>query len=58
MTKAEIATFIERMEDIGDVWTEEQVQDVYGDKTLQEALDDRQASINAFGDIVNTVING
>lgn len=31
MNKQEINEFIERMEEVGDVWTEEQVNDVYGD---------------------------
>lgn len=33
MTKTEINTFIETMEEIGDIWTPEQVEDVYGDKS-------------------------
>ena len=31
MTKIEIATFIERMEEIGDIWEEADVERVYGD---------------------------
>ena len=31
MNKQEINEFIEKMEEVGDVWTEEQVNDVYGD---------------------------
>ena len=38
MNKVEIDTFIETTGEFGDVWTIEQVQDVYGDKTLSEAL--------------------
>ena len=57
MTKAEIATFIETMEEIGDVWTEEQVEDVYGDFTLDEALTSRKSSFSKFTDIIDKVIN-
>ena len=31
MNKQEINEFIGKMEEVGDVWTEEQVNDVYGD---------------------------
>lgn len=36
MKRSEIAEFIESMEEIGDNWTEEQVEDVYGDMSLSE----------------------
>ena len=42
MNKQEINEFIEKMEEVGDVWTEEQVNDVYGDSSFEEALADRQ----------------
>ena len=45
MNKIEIDTFIETTGEFGDVWTVEQVQDVYGDKSLDEALADRRAHI-------------
>ena len=35
MKKKDIDTFIEEMESIGDEWTPEQVEDVYGDSTLE-----------------------
>ena len=38
MTKAEIETFIERMEEIGDVWEEADVERVYGDRSLEDHL--------------------
>ena len=31
MNRQEINEFIEKMEEVGDVWTEAQVNDVYGD---------------------------
>lgn len=57
MTKAEIETFIERMEEIGDVWEPEDVERVYGDRTLNDALEDRMGDMMAFGNIMAAVIN-
>ena len=57
MTKAEIETFIERMEEIGDVWEEVDVERVYGDRSLEDALNDRMGDMMAFGNIISTVIN-
>ena len=37
MTKQEIQEFIERMQEAGDDWTEEQVTREYGDTSLEEA---------------------
>ena len=57
MTKAEINTFIEEMEMIGDHWTPEQVEDVYGDSTLEEALADRKYAVDTLFGIIGKVIN-
>lgn len=57
MRKSDIDIFIEEMEEIGDIWTPEQVKDVYGDSTLEEALADRRASLGTFFDIMDKVIN-
>ena len=38
MTKTEINTFIETMEEFGDIWTADQVEEVYGNNTLDELL--------------------
>ena len=57
MKKIDIAVFIEEMEESGDVWTPEQVEDVYGDSTLEEALADRKSSIGTLFDIIGKVIN-
>ena len=57
MKKKDISAFIEEMEEIGDVWTPEQVEDVYGDSTLEEALADRKSSMGMFFDIIAKVIN-
>ena len=48
MTKAEILTFIEEMENHNDYWTEDEVKDTYGDKSLEEALSDRLACIALY----------
>lgn len=57
MNKRDIEEFIEQMEEIGDVWQEEDVERVYGEYTLEEALADRKASVGIFGDIINKVLN-
>ncbi len=57
MKNKEIATFIEEMGSIGDEWTPEQVEDVYGDSSLDEALTDRKKSLGIFFDIIGKVIN-
>ena len=57
MKKSEIAEFIESMEEIGDNWTEEQVEDVYGDMSLKEALADRKANVGRMIDIIGKIIN-
>lgn len=57
MKKSEIAEFIESMEEIGDNWTEEQVEDVYVDMSLKEALADRKASVGRMIDIIGKIIN-
>lgn len=57
MTTEEINTFIETMEEFGDHWTVERVKDVYGDKSLEEAINDRRAVYAQFGSIVGTLLN-
>lgn len=57
MKKKDVAAFIEEMEAIGDEWTSEQVEDVYGDSSLDEAMADRKASLGTFFDIIGKVIN-
>ena len=56
MNKIEIDTFIETTGEFGDVWTTEQVQDVYGDKSLDEALADRRASYEHMSNIIGNSI--
>lgn len=57
MTKTEIYEFIEKMEEIGDVWEEADVKRVYGNRSLQEALDDRMGDMYAFANLIDVVIN-
>lgn len=57
MTTEEINTFIEIMEEFGDVWTVERVKDVYGDKSLKEAINDRKAILAQFGSVIGTLLN-
>lgn len=57
MNKNEINQFIEEMEEIGDKWTPEEVESVYGNKKLEDALEDRKGAIGIFCDIVDKVIN-
>ncbi len=56
MTKSEAEIFIDEMESIGDIWTVEQVMDVYGNDTLEKALEDHKASVGTFMDIISAVI--
>lgn len=48
MTRTEINTFIETMSEIGDEWTPDQVEEIYGDMSLDEALSSRQAQVSSF----------
>lgn len=57
MKKQEINEFIEKMEKVGDVWTEEQVNDVYGDSSFEDALADRQSSLDHMSAIISKAIN-
>ena len=57
MKQSEIVEFIESMEEIGDNWEEEQVEDVYGDMSLKEALADRKARVGRMIDIIGKIIS-
>ena len=56
MTTAEIQEFIEEMEAIGDVWEEADVERVYGNLTLEDAVADRKSSVGMLFDIFGKVI--
>lgn len=57
MTKTEINTFIETMEEFGDIWTADQVEEVYGNITLKEAIADRKSLHEKMADLIGKVIN-
>lgn len=57
MTKVEINTFIETMEEFSDIWTADQVEEVYGNSTLKEAIADRKSSHEKMADLIGKVIN-
>lgn len=57
MKKNEINTFIETMEELGDIWTPDQVEDVFGDDSLESAIDSRKSQLGQFADIIGTVLN-
>ncbi|MCR5143074.1 MAG: hypothetical protein K6C68_11225 [Ruminococcus sp.] len=57
MTANEIDIFIEEMDHMGDHWEKDQVENVYGDRSLEDALDDRKSSIAAYNQIIATIIS-
>ena len=57
MTKEERQYFIDRMDEIGDEWEDDDVKRVYGKMSLQDALDDRMKDMQFFGNIVDAIIN-
>jgi len=57
MTKDDIYEFIECMEEIGDIWEPADVERVYGNKSIQEAIDDRMAAIYAYANNIDAVLN-
>ena len=48
--------FIEVMSEVGENWTVEQVLDVYGNVTLEEAVEDREKSFDSVVKIIQKVI--
>ena len=57
MNQNEIYEFIERMEEIGDIWEYDDVKRVYGDKSLEYAINERMTTLNTFAGIIHTVLN-
>ena len=51
MKDKEINNFIRETGKMGDIWTKEQVKDVYQNVSLEEALADRQRSYDKMKDI-------
>lgn len=56
MNSRERKYFIERMEEMGDIWEDEDVKRVYGRKSLEEALSDRMSDMQAFANSMGMVI--
>ena len=56
MTKTEIDMFISIMKEIYEDWTPEEVQEKYGDLTLEEAVHKRLKAPQPFFDFVEEVV--
>lgn len=56
MNKSEIEFFIEEMGAIGDMWSTDEVADVYGDYSLEDALDNRKAVVETFLESLSNLI--
>ena len=52
MKDKEINNFIRETGKMGDIWTKEQVKDVYQNVSLEEALADRQRSYDKMKDML------
>ena len=48
MTKKEAQEFVNRMREVGDEWTVEDVMSIYGRAELEESITDRKACLEAF----------
>lgn len=57
MNEQDIKTFIECMEESGDIWDESDVRRVYGNNTLEEALQNRKNELLWFANNIDKVIN-
>ena len=53
MEMNEVKVFIDEMAKLDDQWTKEQVNDVYGKTSLQEALENRKKELEALQVILN-----
>ena len=57
MNKHEVNEFIERMEELGDTWEPEDVMRVFGDESLEDAIQKRRTQLDTFGGILGTILN-
>lgn len=55
MKQNEINEFIEEMEAIGDEWEPEEVERVYGDTSLEDALTLRKSEVGTFNNIISNL---
>lgn len=53
MNDLEIKTFINTLKEAGDTWEPADVKRVYGDTSLEDALQDRINDLHWFADIVH-----
>lgn len=57
MTKSDIQKFIDYMEDYEkDPWTEEAVENTFGDKSLEEAIHTRMVELSLFNNGIATYL--
>jgi len=56
MNQKDVQNFIEVMKAIGEEWTPEDVQEKYGDLTIEEALAARKNGLNPFYEFVENVV--
>ena len=48
MTKTEAQEFVNKLHEVGDEWTVEDVMSIYGRAGLEESIKDRKACLKAF----------
>ena len=57
MRKDEIDAFVDAMEDMGDEWSPEDVERVYGKKSLEDALADRRNDLMTVAGFIGNLLN-
>ncbi len=55
MKDTELDNFIRETGKVGDIWTKEQVKDVYQNVSLEEALADRQKSYDKMRNMLGSM---
>ena len=53
MNKVESREFVMEMEKSGDFWSEEQVEDVYGEQNFERALQERKHQLGKFSQFMD-----
>lgn len=53
MNKVESREFVVEMEKSGDFWSEEQVEDVYGEQNFERALQERKQQLGKFSQFMD-----
>ena len=57
MNKHEVNEFIERMEELSYTWESQDDMRVFGDESLEDAIQKRRAQLDTFGGILGTILN-